>query len=717
MNARRRFTLAVAVLGLLMTGPFTLTVMLLWADMGPAERSALTGLLWHRVPIGATLTIAGFVVGVVVLRRLFRQYVQGLLRMAEHLRLMRVANPDYRVAVEGPPEVRELAQAVNDLAQAASDMLVDVDARIAVAHGRLEQERNRLAALMSELALAVIACNLDGRILLYNRRAVAVCAAFTAGRGGARIGLGRPIQSVFEPAQITHAIDAMRYKMEQGAEDCTTQFVVSAPSGRLLRVHVAAVLGGEQREWSEVVGTVLTLEDITTVFEQESERDQRVLAVTAENRAQLGQISTALAAVLPALTLSAEQRAHLEQAAASAAAINRDLGVAMDNLAARIKQRWPLEALRGSDVLAAAERRIGESCELPIKREEIDDQLWLRADAFLLIHAIRFLAAQLQDHYQIRELRFRLMAVDGLACIDLIWSGTTLSSETLHTWELEPMNLGSELSLLTLRDVMERHGGELRYQREKAAHRAIIRLALPLLQPPQVVATPLGKVRSGKGRPEYYDFDLFARGDAGIDLDRPLAALAYTVFDTETTGLDPSAGDEIIQIGAVRAVNGRLLEAEVFDELVQPSVPVKPAGIPIHGLTDEMLHGRPPIAEVLPAFHAFAGGTVLVAHNAAFDMRFISLQQAGLGIRFEQPVLDTLLLSTVVHPYQDSHSLEAIAELLGVSVHDRHTALGDALVTGRIFLRLLPLLAERGIVTLGQALAASEQSYLARLRY
>ena len=86
-------------------------------------------------------------------------------------------------------------------------------------------------------------------------------------------------------------------------------------------------------------------------------------------------------------------------------------------------------------------------------------------------------------------------------------------------------------------------------------------------------------------------------------------------------------------------------------------------------------------------------------------------------MRFGQPVLDTLLLSAVVHPSFENHDLDAIAERLGVRVIGRHTALGDALVTGEVFLKLLPLLAERGIVTLGQALEASRETYHARLQY
>ena len=103
---------------------------------------------------------------------------------------------------------------------------------------------------------------------------------------------------------------------------------------------------------------------------------------------------------------------------------------------------------------------------------------------------------------------------------------------------------------------------------------------------------------------------------------------------------------------------------------------------------------------------ATAGSTIL-----------LELSEAQTGVRFTQPVLDTLLLSAVVHRNQQDHSLEAIAERLGVAVIGRHTALGDALVTGEIFLKLVALLADRGIATLGQALDASRETYSVRLQY
>jgi DNA polymerase-3 subunit epsilon len=137
----------------------------------------------------------------------------------------------------------------------------------------------------------------------------------------------------------------------------------------------------------------------------------------------------------------------------------------------------------------------------------------------------------------------------------------------------------------------------------------------------------------------------------------------------------------------------------------------------IHGIKTKDLLDQPAIGEVLPAFHRFCEDTVLIAHNAAFDMRFLELKEALTGVRFSQPLLDTLLLSAVVHPSLKDHRIEAIAERLGLRVIGRHTALGDAIVTGEIFLKLVPLLAARGILTLGQALEASRETYYARLQY
>jgi DNA polymerase-3 subunit epsilon len=210
-------------------------------------------------------------------------------------------------------------------------------------------------------------------------------------------------------------------------------------------------------------------------------------------------------------------------------------------------------------------------------------------------------------------------------------------------------------------------------------------------------------------RPAFYDFDLF---DHDFDRDllaTPLRRLNLVVFDTETTGLEPSRGDEIVQIAGVRVLNARLLGDDRFDELVNPGIPIPKVSTRIHGISDEMVAGKPPVADVLRRFHAFVGDGVLVAHNAAFDMKFLKLKEHQVGMPFDQAVLDTLLLSVVLQPSHVTHTLDAIAHRFGVRSHDRHSALGDAVTTAEVFVKMIDVLEARGIRHLGEALEAADR--------
>jgi DNA polymerase-3 subunit epsilon len=395
--------------------------------------------------------------------------------------------------------------------------------------------------------------------------------------------------------------------------------------------------------------------------------------------------------------------------------------------AALLEQRWPLEDMLGSDFVAAAVRRLQAESGLTAVAEEVDAELWLKVESYSLIRSLVHLARRLAEAYDVPRVTLRLGAAErqglGRAQLDLAFPVLAMNTETVVGWESEPLQGDDDEGtptggVLTLRDVVQRHDGAFWFERERARQEGRFRFLLPLAG--EAAALEPAAFARADSRPEFYDFDLFAAralppGDALGE--QRLVDLTYTVFDTETTGLAPSEGDRIIQIGATRIVAGKLRRQETFEQLVDPQRPLPEAGIAIHGIRPEMLAGQPTQREVLPAFHAFAHDAVLVAHNAAFDMRFLQLAETDAGVRFEQPVLDTLLLSAVVHPQQDNHSLEAIARRLGVTVLGRHTALGDAMVTAEIFLKMIPLLRSLGIETLGEAMAASQETYLARLKY
>ncbi|NMG34953.1 DNA polymerase III subunit epsilon [Azoarcus sp. TTM-91] len=723
MSPRARLTLATIAVPLFLLLTLAAVGGILWVDLSAEERDAFAGLLAPRVGLMFVFVALAASCAIAAVRQLHRSYVAMPARLAEEARVLLSTGAARPVGVAGSPEVRALVETINALAEHRRSLEDDVAERIRAAMNSVEEEKNRLAALMSELTQSVIVCNLEGRVLLYNGHARqqfrALSEAPAAAGGGELLGLGRSIYTVFDRALVDHALETVRHRLLRGIQ-AVTHFVTTTRSGQLLRVQMAPVLsggeGGVVAGGREVSGFILLLDNITRNFETESRRDQMLHTLTEGNRAALANVRAA-AEMLDYADLQEELRERFRK-------VIRDEVQAMSQLLDRtatefadsLKARWPLEEMLGADLVAAAQRRIEQVVSLPTKLEEVDEHLWLKVDSFSLLQALTYLAHRLSDEFEVREVRFRLLSNGRLVHLDMIWSGQAMSTETVMSWELEAMQFAGESSPLSVRDVIERHDGEMWMEREKVRHRAFFRITLPAAVPQVALEAPA--CPAGEGRPEYYDFDLFSWSERSRALDdRPLAELAYTVFDTETTGLNPSQGDEIIQIGAVRIVNGKLLRGEAFEQLIDPGRPLDPESVKVHGITADMLAGRPAIATVLPAFHAFAADTVLVAHNAAFDMRFLQLKEAATGLRFDQPVLDTLLLSAVIHPNQESHRLEAIADLLGVEVVGRHTAVGDALVTAEVFLALVPLLAAKGIVTLRQAREAAEQSYYARVRY
>lgn len=712
MKPRRKFLVWTAIAWLALLALGAALAFALAAGLPEANREALGRVLSEGAPLLAfAALILLFVCGGVV-KWLFDEYVVAIHALAEQTGVVLGANESLPVSTEGAREVAEAAAAVNRLAGAHRELRRELERRVKEAGAKLEEERNRLAALVSDLSEGVLVCNAEGRILLYNERARSLFAA--GADGPPLVGLGRSVFTLIDRDQIAHALEKLARLARPGEAPPNTRFVTATAAGRLLRVRAAPFVdsGGA------AAGFVLTLEDVTALLGEESSRRTLLQAFAAGVRAPVANLRAAAEnlGAFPDMDAARRER-FVSIVMEESRRLTQQLNEALREYADALKRELSLEDMRAADLLEVARRRIEGSIGVRVELGEVDEALWIRGDSFALMQAFAFLAGRLREDYGVQRLRFSARASGAHAEIDLGWSGAIVASDALALWEGEPMQIGAEQTPLSLRDVLERHGGEVWIQRigTGGERSACFRFLLPAgaqAEPARPAAL------ASAARPEYYDFDLFRVTDKSLALQqRRLAELAYTVFDTETTGLEPSAGDEIISIGAVRIVNGRMLKNEVFERLVNPRRPLSRESIRVHGIEAEALAGQPPIERVLPAFHRFCEDTVLVAHNAAFDMRFLELKQAASGVHFDQPVLDTLLLSAAAHPAHQDHRLESIAARLGVRVIGRHTALGDALLTGEIFLRLVPLLAARGIVTLGQALQASRETYYARVQY
>jgi DNA polymerase-3 subunit epsilon len=180
---------------------------------------------------------------------------------------------------------------------------------------------------------------------------------------------------------------------------------------------------------------------------------------------------------------------------------------------------------------------------------------------------------------------------------------------------------------------------------------------------------------------------------------RDLAAVAFTIVDLETTGATPGFA-KITEIGAVRLEHGR--QVGTFSQLVNPRQTISATITQITGITNAMVRDQPPISEVLPRFVEFAADSVLVAHNARFDLGFLDYELSLLmSCTFPRPALDTLRLARKLCPGQRC-SLSALAERFETTVKPAHRALADALATAELLQIFLAQLEEQGMTSLEQ---------------
>ncbi len=185
-------------------------------------------------------------------------------------------------------------------------------------------------------------------------------------------------------------------------------------------------------------------------------------------------------------------------------------------------------------------------------------------------------------------------------------------------------------------------------------------------------------------------------------LNKPLKNLTFTVIDTETTGMSPKYA-RLLEISAVK-INPTLLidENNYFSTLINPECKIDYSAYRVHGISENMVRDKPFINEVLPKFNDFVKDTVLVAHNARFDMGFLNYAYNKYSIPPKYiTVLDTIKLSKIAFPNLHSYSLDNMIQTLNINIpmidSYRHRALFDALHTASLLVQCIKNLEQIGI--------------------
>ena len=728
MKMDNKFWLFAIVCSVFTTVIAVTLAVLFWRQIIPSEQQILMRLfkeqLWYFFSTAVFLFAAfGF-----TLDWFFRFYILPLNQLIEETRVMNTVNPAHRLKIDGSREVRVLAELINtcgDQYEAAKHL---IDQSVESAKAKTEAEKNMLATIMAELSQGVLICDTVGRILLYNRQAQRVLNKVqqpdVVDKPEDRddwvpdgfVGLHRSVYSLIDRNLVQYALKDIQRKLDQKKNNVSSHFVVVTQKRRQLRVETLPIIDEDKR----FAGFVLIFSDITQQLEHAGRLNQHLKAVAKTLRSSIAAIRSTVDLMIQFPDMSVDQNKNfLAIIAAETQSLSRLLKTELSETISYAKSRWPLSPILITDFIATLKNEAMATTDLEVEVAQCDSRCMIRVDCYSLILAIGFVLDCLKNELNTLCSRIRLTAPGNLVQMDLICRGEPVKIETLRRWSDQPL-IGSQKAYpLTLKEVLEHHHAEIwPHTPNQNDQETCLRLFIPMVQSDGESENSRQVTLLPKGRPEFYDFDLFKQAGQNSEIaNRMLGELNYTVFDTETTGLDPRGGDEIISIGAIRVVNGRLLHTETINQLVDPCRPVPAESIKYHGLDDGMLKGMPTIEKVLPFFHRFTQNTVLVAHNAAFDMRMLQMKEQATGIRFINPVLDTMHLSAVIHPASHDHTLDTIAQRLGVTLFKRHDALGDAIATGEVFLKMIPLLNEKRIYTLKDALIASQRTYYARLKY
>ena len=187
----------------------------------------------------------------------------------------------------------------------------------------------------------------------------------------------------------------------------------------------------------------------------------------------------------------------------------------------------------------------------------------------------------------------------------------------------------------------------------------------------------------------------------------------FAVLDTETTGLDVNEGHRIVSIGATKIKNLKITN-EIIDELVNPERQISEPSIKIHHITQEQVQNKPVLKKLDEKIYNFLENTVLVGHNLNFDIKFIikSAPYTTIAHRVKNIVtIDTIYLAAGIYPHFNSYELSLLCQTLKIQTEDqkRHSALGDSVITARLFLHLLEEASKKNVNTIGGILHLCQQ--------
>jgi DNA polymerase-3 subunit epsilon len=679
-----------------------LRIFLFFAGMAGGAVLVIAGSLWFglsRAPQGdpaAAVTTGGVlavfvVVGMILaVWRLFDENVaRAIEKLSSELRARAHATVARDIDTAPARYLGDLAPAAGAVVENLAATRDRLDLTVAQQTRRLEEQTAQLSALLSDIQSGLILCSAAHRVVFYNGPAVDLL------RDTGRPRLDRSIFDLLRegPVQRTYA-----RLLDNDELDDAELLVSTTGCGRVIAAHMRLVRGA--LGIGDVPGYVLTLRDVSGDLKLHAERERLLTDTVNTLRTPAANLRALIDMADGTGTPDAPLIQDIRNAALELTDFIHDTATRHD---AREDTWWPMQDVRASHLVDALRGQLGPDGPTIAAPTVF---LRLRCDAFALVNLLAEIIERVVDEGLANAFTIDVTDEHPGALIVIAWDGDLIAMDTLQTLLDDPVP-DSPLAV-TGREILDFHNTDIWPERRADGRAALV---LPLREAERTRPVNLIADRIAE-RPTVFDFDLLNRVPDDTKTGRPLRDLTYVVFDTETTGLNPNGGDEIVQLAAVRVMNGRRVQGEELDQLVNPGRPIPASSTAVHGVTEAMVADAPSIDTVGAKFFRYCEHAVLVAHNAPFDMAFFHKHAGRIGARFEHPVFDTVLLSAILFGQGEPHTLDALADRFGVVIPeaDRHTAMGDTIATAEVFQRMIPMLEARGIDTFDKVLEAMQKN-------
>ncbi|MGD9213186.1 MAG: DUF294 nucleotidyltransferase-like domain-containing protein [Desulfobacteraceae bacterium] len=455
-------------------------------------------------------------------------------RLANEIDTITSASPSHRLKAFGIKGLEGVVQAVNRLADRYEQLHTLQQSANQPTRVAVEEQKNILAAVISQLPEGVLACNAEGQILLFNRRAMEFLdigkndrthADATPGRGAA---LGQSIFTLIEKNLIEHALDEINERLKRNLSNVVSHFVINGKNRHVIGAQARPILN----RLGQFTGFVLILSDITRQREADSRMDNMLQELTKSARSPLASIRAASEAMLEYPDIdSASLQQFKEIIHRESISISNTLSKMADDYSVILQKQRSLVPMAVSDLMDTIKRRAKNSLGIVIAGDMPPEKIWVRVDTYSIIVAILFVLNQLKNESGRWRFVSRFEMDPKFVHLDFLWPGQPISAGALKRVQERHLSLEAEKSPLTLNEVLDHHeAAVLSFGCEGSLDHACLRFILPAQKggaPEMIKAITIRP----ETHTELFNPELMSQPGQNPELDsRLLTELTYTVL-------------------------------------------------------------------------------------------------------------------------------------------------------------------------------------------